>query len=75
MRTVSRYNSPLSRGDRAFARHELTEAQLMDRGLGFEPAHRLASWTHKDYGNYDPSVIQQYPLLFNNNWRNHWGIE
>ncbi len=47
----------------------------MDRGVGYGPAHRVAGWTHRTYGNYDPSVIKQFPDLFNRNWRNHWGIE
>lgn len=67
--------TPLSKADRAFIRHDSTEAWLMDRGVNYGPAHRVAGWTHRTYGNYDPSVIKQFPDMFNRNWRNHWGIE
>ncbi|WP_255502332.1 hypothetical protein [Cellulomonas sp. JH27-2] len=43
--------------------------------MGYEQAHELAGQTHPTFGNYDPEVIKQFPELFNQNWRNYWGIE
>lgn len=75
IRGAATNGSPLSRADRAFMRHESTEGWLMNRGLGYGAAHRMAGWTHRTYGNYDPSAIKQFPEMFNHNWRNFWGIE
>lgn len=61
--------------DQNFMRHELTEAGLMNRGTVYEQAHEIAGQTHPTFGNYDPEVIKQFPELFNQNWRNYWGIE
>jgi len=58
-----------------FLRHELTEADLMDGGMGYDAAHEIAGRTHPTFGNYHPEVIDQFPELFNNNWRNFWGME
>ncbi|GAB3869015.1 hypothetical protein GCM10028801_45680 [Nocardioides maradonensis] len=67
--------TPLSAADRAFMRHELTESSLMDHGMGAPMAHRIAGWTHRTFGNYDPSVIKQFPDRFGLGWKNYWGIE
>lgn len=66
---------PLTEAEQNFMTHELTEAGLMDRGMGYPQAHELAGQTHPTFGNYDPEVIKQFPELFNQNWRNYWGIE
>jgi hypothetical protein len=55
--------------------HELTEADLMDAGMGYDEAHALAGQTHPTFSNYHPEVIDQYPERFNNNWRSYWGLE
>lgn len=75
LRSAAAEGTPLSRADRAFMRHELTENWLMNRGMGIDRAHNMAGWTHRTYGNFDPSVIKQLPQEFNSNWRNFWGIE
>ncbi len=75
IRGAATSGSPLSRADRAFMRHESTEAWLMDRGVGYGPAHRIAGWTHPTFGNYDPSVIKQFPEYFGSGWKRYWGIE
>ncbi|MBF0688125.1 MAG: RHS repeat-associated core domain-containing protein [Cellulomonas sp.] len=75
IRAAAAAGRPLSAADQSFMRHELTEAGLMDRGMGYEEAHGLAGQTHPTFGNYDPEVIKQFPELFNQNWRNYWGIE
>jgi RHS repeat-associated protein len=58
-----------------FLLHELTEADLMDAGMGYDEAHALAGQTHPTFSNYHPEVIDQYPERFNNNWRSYWGLE
>ncbi|MFQ6199565.1 RHS repeat-associated core domain-containing protein [Streptomyces sp. NPDC000405] len=65
----------LSEGEQNFMRHELTEAGLMDGGMPYEGAHDLALQTHPLMKNYTPEVIDQFPELFNNNWRRAWGME
>jgi hypothetical protein len=65
----------LTEGERNFMTHELTEAELMDGGMPYEEAHGLAGQTHPPMKNYDPEVIEQFPELFNNNWRRTWGLE
>ncbi|MGH3855236.1 MAG: hypothetical protein ACRDR6_17430 [Pseudonocardiaceae bacterium] len=66
---------PLTEGERNFMMHETTEAQLMDQGMPYEEAHEIALRTHPLFKNYDPEVIDQFPELFNNNWRRAWGME
>ncbi|TGN66329.1 hypothetical protein EXE59_22005 [Nocardioides eburneiflavus] len=75
IRSAATEGTPLSAGDRAFMRHELAENWLMNRGLGSGPAHRIAGWTHRTFGNYDPSVIKQFPQNFSPGWKNYWGIQ
>ena len=75
IRSAATEGASLSRADRAFMRHELTENWLMNRGLGARPAHRIAGWTHPTFGNYDPTVIKQFPQNFSPGWKNYWGIE
>ncbi|MDX5563234.1 SpvB/TcaC N-terminal domain-containing protein [Streptomyces sp. ID05-04B] len=66
---------PLSEGEHNFMQHELTEAGLMDGGMSYEDAHELALQTHPLMKNYTPEVIDQFPEMFNNNWRRAWGME
>jgi hypothetical protein len=66
---------PLSTADQNFLTHELTEAELMEGGMGYSEAHGIAGGTHPTFGNYDPEVIKQVPELFNQNWRDFWGIK
>ena len=66
---------PLTEAEHNFMTHELTEAGLMDRGMGYAEAHELAGQTHPTFANYDPEVIKQFPELFNQNWRKYWGIK
>jgi hypothetical protein len=75
LRAAAAEGRPLSEGDQNFLRHELVEAGLMDRGMGWEEAHELAGRTHPTFGNYDPDVVKQFPELFNSKWREYWGIE
>lgn len=75
IRTAATQGTPLSRADRAFIRHESTEAWLMDHGVGYNISHRIAGWTHRKFGNYDPSVIKQFPEHFSIGWKRFWGIE
>ena len=75
LRAAAAEGRPLSVADLNFMRHELTEAGLMNGGMGYEQAHEIAGQTHPTFGNYDPEVIKQFPELFNQNWRNYWGIE
>lgn len=48
-------------------KHELPEARLMDRGMGYDEAHAIAGQAHPTFGNYDPEVIKQLPEGFNQN--------
>ncbi|HET9732000.1 MAG TPA: hypothetical protein VFP54_04930 [Acidimicrobiales bacterium] len=64
----------LTTAEENFLRHELTEAELMRGGMGYDEAHAAAMQTHPTYGNYDPEVIKAYPEYFNDNWRGYWGI-
>jgi len=66
---------PLSEGEQNFMQHELTEAGLMDGGMSYGDAHELALQTHPLMKNYTPEVIDQFPEMFNNNWRRAWGME
>lgn len=75
IRSAATEGARLSRADRAFMRHELTEAWLMNRGVGYGTAHRIAGWTHRTFGNYDPSVIKQFPEYFGPGWKRFWGID
>lgn len=65
----------LTEGEENFMIHELTEAKLMDGGMNYDDAHLVALRTHPLMKNYDPEVIEEFPELFNNNWRRTWGLE
>ncbi|MGV9262812.1 hypothetical protein ACWDQO_36140, partial [Streptomyces sp. NPDC003703] len=65
----------LSEGEQNLMRHELTEAGMMDGGMSYEDAHELALQTHPLMKNYTPEVIDQFPEMFNDNWRRAWGLE
>jgi hypothetical protein len=65
---------PLDLAERNFMQHELTEAELMGRGMSQEAAHEASLTTHDLYANYHPDVIQQFPDLFNSNWFKYWGL-
>lgn len=75
LRSAAAEGRSLTAGERNFMKHELTEAELMDTGMGYERAHEIAGRTHPTFANYDPEVIKQFPELFNRNWRTYWGIE
>jgi hypothetical protein len=74
IRNATADGRPLSAADKNFVKHELTEADLMDRGMPYDEAHKIAGRTHPTFSNYDPEVIKQFPELFNQNWRDYWGI-
>jgi hypothetical protein len=65
----------LTEGETNFMKHELTEKALMDGGMGYDEAHRIALGTHPPGRNYDPSVIEEFGHLFNNWWRKQWGLD
>jgi hypothetical protein len=75
IRDAEANGTPLSEADRNFITHELTEGRLMDEGMDYDQAHEIAGSTHPTFANYDPEVIRQYPQMFNQNWRNYWGIK
>ncbi|WP_405165594.1 PA14 domain-containing protein [Nocardia sp. NBC_01499] len=64
----------LSEGESNFMAHETTETRLMGQGMSYDDAHAEALKTHPLFKNYDPEVIDQFPELFNNNWRKAWGL-
>jgi hypothetical protein len=66
---------PLTAAEQNFMTHELTEARAVADGLSQEAAHAAALETHPLFMNYSPEVIQNFPDLFNSNWRKAWGIE
>jgi RHS repeat-associated protein len=74
IRAVGNGSAQLSRADRAFIRHESIEGRLMNLGVGYDLAHRIAGRTHPTFGNYDPSVIKQFPQHFGMGWKRYWGI-
>jgi RHS repeat-associated protein len=63
---------PLTEGEQNFMTHELNEASLVNDGMSQEAAHEIASGMHPPFSNYDPSVISQFPELFNENWSHYW---
>jgi hypothetical protein len=65
---------PLTEGEQNFMTHELTESDLMSRGVDQDLAHEQAMQTHPTFANYDPEVIKQYSEYFNSNWLRYWGI-
>jgi hypothetical protein len=56
-----------------FLRHELLEAELMDRGVGYRAAHAKALKTHPPGQNYDLDVIVQFEE-FGQWWRKMNGL-
>jgi len=66
----------LTGADANFYLHELKEASFMQNGMTYEAAHQAALdfYGVSPYSIYDPSVIQQFPDIFNSNWFNFWGI-
>jgi hypothetical protein len=65
---------PLHESELNFLRHELTEARLMNDGADYPTAHDTAGEQHPTFANYHPDVIDQHPEMFNNRWRNYWGL-
>jgi hypothetical protein len=59
-----------------FYQHELEEAANMAEGMGYDEAHQAAleELGHSPFGLYSKEVVEQFPELFNSNWRNFWGI-
>jgi hypothetical protein len=74
LRSAATSERSLTQAEQNFVTHELTEAGLMDQGVGYNAAHAAAGQTHPTFANYDPEVIKQFPELFNQNWRNYCGI-
>ena len=62
--------------DASFYLHELKEASLMQSGMLYENAHQAALnyYNVSPFSVYDPSVIQEFIINFNQNWLNFWGI-
>jgi hypothetical protein len=68
---------PIAGADLSFYVHELTESTLMIRGVEYDVAHAaaLAKYGVSPFSVYGPEVIQQFPELFNSNWRNTWNLK
>lgn len=54
IRSAAADSRPLHESESNFLRHELTEADLIDGGMGYPEAHGLAGQTHPTFGNYTP---------------------
>ncbi|HEX5496435.1 MAG TPA: DNRLRE domain-containing protein [Mycobacteriales bacterium] len=65
---------PMSEGQTNFMRHELTEADLMDKGVPYDEAHAEALKTHPPGRNYDADVIDRFPE-FGLWWRRMSGLD
>lgn len=67
---------PVSGADASFYMHEMNEATLMGRGLGYDAAHAsaLSKYQVSPFSVYHPDVIQALPGTFNDNWFAFWGI-
>jgi hypothetical protein len=63
----------LSDAQENFMKHELREAELMNKGMSYEQAHEEALKTHPPGKNYDPDVIDKYPE-FGPWWRKQNGL-
>ena len=63
--------------DARFFTHELLEARFMASGMSYDAAHALALRQAgvSPFSLYHPTVIQQFPAHFNNNWRAYWGLK
>jgi filamentous hemagglutinin len=80
---LQRLNTALGKGEKLtgadanFYIHELTEAGLMEGGIGAEAAHNAAIKLNgfSPYSLYDPEVIQANPNVFNDNWLDYWGVK
>jgi hypothetical protein len=66
---------PLTEGEQNFMKHEMVEKSLMDRGMSYDEAHKIALTTHPPGKNYAPEVIDEFAHLFNNWWRKQWGLD
>ena len=75
LRSAAIDGRPLHESEVNFLGHEMTEAELMDSGMGYPDAHAIALQTHPLYGNYHPAVIEQFPEAFSAFWREYWGME
>ncbi|MCP3998167.1 MAG: RHS repeat-associated core domain-containing protein [bacterium] len=62
------------KADMEFYRHELLEAELMDRGMTYPEAHprALKEFGVKEMDLYHPEVLMQFPNHFNARWFAHW---
>jgi hypothetical protein len=65
---------PLAEGEQNFMKHEMVEKSLMDSGISYDEAHKIALATHPPGKNYAPEVIDEFAHLFNNWWRKQWGL-
>lgn len=67
----------LTGADANFYLHELYEMELMSTGMKYQEAHdaALEFFSHSPYSLYAREVIDALPDVFNNNWRNYWGLK
>jgi hypothetical protein len=80
---IGRLRGALQNGERitgadaSFYMHELNEATMMGRGIPYEAAHQAAlnRFGVPPYSVYHPDVITANPGLFNQNWKNFWGLK
>jgi hypothetical protein len=64
---------PLTERQINFMRHELIEAELMDRGMSYDEAHSEALKSHPPGQNYDLDVIDK-DTSFGSWWRRVNGL-
>jgi RHS repeat-associated protein len=62
----------LTEGEYNFMLHELTEADLMTRGVEQKLAHEFAGKVHPTFANYDKEVVKEFFEYFNDNWLKYW---
>ncbi len=76
LRTAMEQGRRVSGADASFYLHELSEATLMARGVGYEVAHAaaLSKYGVSPFSVYAPEVIQSLPSYFSQGWSKFWGI-
>jgi len=80
---VERLRGALQSGERitgadaSFYMHEMSEATMMGRGVPYAAAHQAAldRFLVSPYSVYHPEVITANPQLFNQNWKDFWGLK
>ncbi|WP_411681868.1 hypothetical protein, partial [Clostridium thailandense] len=60
--------------DASFYMHEVSESNLMSKGLGYDQAHAaaLSKYGVSPFSVYHPEVLNMYPQEFNSSWINFW---